>query len=73
MEQQQYIVKQDKCLLCMLKFKLEYGKSYICIRCNASYHSLCYDKHSPQQDYTQCPYCEKIGCIGVYGENDAGK
>lgn len=39
----------------MLKFKPEYGKSCICVRCNASYHKLCYDKTSPQQDYTQCP------------------
>lgn len=68
MEKEQNIIKQDKCLLCMIKFKPEYGKSCRCFRCNASYHILCYDKHSLQKKYTQCPYCENIGCIGVYGE-----
>lgn len=42
----------------MLKLKAEYSKSCICVRYNAEYHTLCYDKHSSQQGYTQCPHCE---------------
>ena len=41
-----------------------------CVRCNISLHTSCYDIVNGNKNYTQCPKCERVGCIGKYMIDD---
>ena len=40
----------------------------LCVKCNKALHSSCENKLNNNKDYTQCPSCNNIGCLGIKSE-----
>ena len=40
----------------------------LCVRCNKALHSSCENKLNNNKNYTQCPNCNNIGCLGIKSE-----
>ena len=52
---------KKKCSICFNKIFTNY---LICIRCNIYLHEKCYKPYQ-HDNYTKCPYCNQVGCIGI--------
>ena len=54
-----------QCFIC--KKNIDTCDLVTCVRCKISLHYLCEEKYSFNQgkkDFTQCPNCHKVGCLG---------
>ena len=59
----------DICKFC--NDKIQPTQLLVCVRCDISLHESCYNiANCNNTNYTQCPKCERIGCIGKYMIDD---
>jgi hypothetical protein len=57
------------CEICNKQIHLD--ELLICVRCEISLHESCYrNTNDNNKNYTQCPKCERVGCIGKYRSDD---
>jgi len=60
-----------KCLICW--DELEPEKHVVCVYCNIALHRDCDTKNRGEKNYTQCPHCQRVGCLGVQKIKETNK